>query len=533
MHDLECDVLCVGAGPVGLLVAFQLSRFGCRPLVVEQLDKRDLGYYGRATTMWPRTLEMIDALGLLDGMLEQGVISRSGTNFKDGKAVSGGLVFGHRMDKHGDTRFKFALHLRQMYTEQSIVKELERMNHRVRFGHKLVRFEQDSTSVRKYIVGADGGKSLAVVHTNMPNERGLNSVQSPTHGLVLFAPIDAGTTRIGFFMPQHLADKCGNQGVTAEAAMAEAKKAVLPFTLDFERVDWVTLYGIGQRLASEFIRNRVILAGDSCHTHSSGSAQGLNTGTHDACNLGWKLAMDLKGFSKPELLQSYNDERRGSVQTVIDNDVIIASLVSGRLPAELAHRKENPRDLLDEWFSNRTAVEFTLGLGIKYPPKNVINQFDDGASLSCIVPGERGPDVELSRTGTCESVWLQRILINDCKFGIVVFTGRPLHTSNAIQTASEYIASAASLTDTFQQDVFRFVTVIAGYGTGAQEVLGSKPIGTPYFDTKELAHDVYGIDPKRGAVIVFRPDGYIGTVVAITEMHKLSEYFGRILEEQK
>ncbi|KAM0788923.1 hypothetical protein ACM66B_003001 [Microbotryomycetes sp. NB124-2] len=518
--------------------------------------------------MWPRSCELIDALGLLDGMLEQGVISRTGMNFKDGKAVSGGLVFGHRMDKHGDTRFKFALHLRQMYTEQAIVKAYEQTGHAVQFGHKLVSFEQladrvvsqveDDAARHKYIVGADGGKSTvrklagidfvgeslgakwirmdAVVRTNMPNARGLNSVQSRTHGLVLFAPIDAGTTRIGFVMPQHLAEQCGEDGVTAAVAVEEAKKAVYPFSLEFDRVDWVTLYGIGQRLAAEFIRGRVILAGDSGHTHSSGSAQGLNTGTHDACNLGWKLAMELKGWSKPELLESYNDERRGSVQTVIENDVIIASLVSGRLPAQLADRKEDPRDLLDEWFTNRAAVEFTLGLGIKYAPNNHINCFDDSSLLSAIVPGDRGPDVELARVGTSESVWLQHILINDGKFGIVIFAGRSPHTSEAVQAASEYLATSQSWTNKFMasgESLFRFVTIVAGYGTGAQEYLGARPVGMPYFDTSEMAHDVYGIDPTRGAVVVFRPDGHVGTVVAVSDVHKLGDYFARFLHEKK
>lgn len=76
----------------------------------------------------------------------------------------------------------------------------------------------------------------------MPSPRALNSVQSASHGLVLFAPIDAGRTRIGFVFSKELQEKYGEDGVTHEVAMAEAKKAVAPFKLDFVKVDWVTLY---------------------------------------------------------------------------------------------------------------------------------------------------------------------------------------------------------------------------------------------------------------------------------------------------
>lgn len=104
--------------------------------------------------------------------------------------------------------------------------------------------------------------------------------------------------------------------------------------------------GIGQRIASTFYEpsKHVLLVGDACHTHSSGSAQGLNTGTHDAVNLGWKLAMTIKGLSNDDiLLRSYDEERRASVQQVIDNDVIIATLISGNYPEKFKGRTESPR----------------------------------------------------------------------------------------------------------------------------------------------------------------------------------------------
>jgi phenol 2-monooxygenase len=114
--------------------------------------------------------------------------------------------------------------------------------------------------------------------------------------------------------------------------------------------------GIGQCIASRFVSGRVLLAGDACHTHSSGSAQGLNTGAFDATNLAWKLAMVIKGHARSTLLESYHAERWALVQQVIENDKTIATLISGKLPPRFAGRMESPRDLLTEWFKNADNV---------------------------------------------------------------------------------------------------------------------------------------------------------------------------------
>lgn len=82
----------------------------------------------------------------------------------------------------------------------------------------------------------------AIVETDMPSPRTLNSVQSDTHGLVLWCPIDSGRVRMGYVFNQALQEKYGEGGVTGEVAMEEAKKAVAPFKLEFKKLDWFTLY---------------------------------------------------------------------------------------------------------------------------------------------------------------------------------------------------------------------------------------------------------------------------------------------------
>lgn len=118
---------------------------------------------------------------------------------------------------------------------------------------------------RKYLVGSDGGKSTvrklagipfngentthrwirmdALVKTNMPNPRSLNSIDSKSHGQILWCPIDNGMTRIGYVFSQALIDKYGGEkGVTEEVVIAEAREALAPFEVEFVRVDWFTIY---------------------------------------------------------------------------------------------------------------------------------------------------------------------------------------------------------------------------------------------------------------------------------------------------
>lgn len=83
----------------------------------------------------------------------------------------------------------------------------------------------------------------ALVTTNMPNPRCLNSIDSASHGQILWCPIDNGLTRIGYVFSAALIEKYGGvEGVTEEVAMAEAKQALHPFELEFLRVDWFTIY---------------------------------------------------------------------------------------------------------------------------------------------------------------------------------------------------------------------------------------------------------------------------------------------------
>ena len=81
------DVIICGGGPVGLLLAYQLARLGIPTLIIEQFDKTQQDMYGRASTLFPRTIEMLDQLELLDEMSQVGLIGRASVTYKDGQKV--------------------------------------------------------------------------------------------------------------------------------------------------------------------------------------------------------------------------------------------------------------------------------------------------------------------------------------------------------------------------------------------------------------------------------------------------------------
>lgn len=566
-------------------------------------------------------MEMLDQIGLAQEIAQQCFACRTAASFDaEGNEVKGrGWSF---LEDISDTKWNFASVLRQKYVEEILRGALARhgvtvhapaeflgmdIDESLAVGdYRVTAHIRDSTAAveepqlrsmkARFIIGADGSRTAVrraakietdgdsgedkwvridgLVKTNTPKPRSYGAIESKTHGNVLWVPLDHGCTRIGFAFSAERSNSWPG-GFSEEVAVAEAKAAVKPFDIEFERVDWASIYIVGQRVARNFYsQGCIFLAGDSCHTHSSGAGQGMNTGVHDAVNLAWKLFLVLKGVAKPELLETYEHERRPNAQKLINYDKDISLLISHRLPKSWkGDPNANPNHVLAEVFQG--AKGFNTGLTISFEP-NLLNipsePVRSGTSLSPIdtIPtpataGYRAPDMPLQCPATFQPTTLHALTPNTARFHIVTFVGnltsttnnesndsnlmRFRHFANALASSAFFAFSqpprcngaATTLQDTQQPHSLpvNFLTILAGQAPSVYEVLGMLPqFGHVYFDASGDGHRRCGINLddnlQCGKVVLLRPDGWIGMVIELDEgihtiIGKLEGYFKAFL----
>lgn len=459
----------------GLITGYQLARFGISVAIIEKQPKSAQDEYGRAITLYPRSSEMLDQLGLADELAQQCFACRETASYDpQGNEVHDGRGW-HFMENMKDTAWDFALVLRQKYQEDIFRQALRKHGVAVEAPVSLTSIYIDSVVPQndykvtatvtdgktgaeskikcKYLIGCDGGRSTVrrqmsipflestsesrwvridgVVKTNMPKPRTYCAIESPTHGNVLWVALDRGSTRIGYAFTAERAK--AYEIFDKAAAIKEAIAAVKPFELSFDQVDWWTIYSVGQRVAEHFFREGcVFLAGDACHTHSSGAAQGMNTGLHDSVNLAWKLALVLKGIAKSEILDTYEKERLPNVEKLINYDKDIARLMTMQLPEGwLGDKTADPNEVLGHVM--KEAATFSSGLGIFYElkadnPLSVMGSFACSEGLQAVRPGKRAPDVSIQKPGTFEITRLIKQTPNDARFYVMLLAGNLSHT---------------------------------------------------------------------------------------------------------
>src|SRR6267143_1030509 len=311
------DVIIIGAGPTGLALACQLTRYGIDFVIIDK--NPGVTAYSKALGVHARTLEIYEQLDLAQKAVEQGMIAGKVRLLERGEVL--GQVELSNVGK-GLSAYPFMLVLEQSRNEQLMYDWLKSYDREVLWQTELESFLQDGGAVTaqvknssvesqtiegKYLAGCDGPHSqvrraLGLAFEGSTFERlfyvadvridwkfshdGLTVCLAP-HGVVAFFPMP-GEKRwriVGAFPEGHEKDE---REVLYEEIEAQIKKEA-ELELDITRVDWFSTYKVHTRHVDKFSAGRCFLAGDSAHIHTPAGGQGMNTGIQDGYNLAWKL----------------------------------------------------------------------------------------------------------------------------------------------------------------------------------------------------------------------------------------------------
>jgi 2-polyprenyl-6-methoxyphenol hydroxylase-like FAD-dependent oxidoreductase len=401
----DADVLIVGAGPTGLMLAGELALAGVDVAIVERRASQDLAG-SRAGGLHARTIEVLDQRGIADRFLSEGQVAQ----------VAGFASI--RLDiSDFPTRHNYGLGLWQNHIERILAGWVDELRVPIYRGREVTGFAQDAAGVdvvlsdgeslrAAYLVGCDGGRSLIrkaagiafpgldpttsslIAEVEMTEEPELG-IHRNAFGVHAFGKVEYeirdGEIVYGDGAPIGVMVTEQHVGPATEPTLrdlSEALIAVCGTDYGIHSPTWISRFTDMTRQAAAYRKGRILLAGDAAHVHAPDGGQGLNIGVQDAVNLGWKLAQVVKGASPESLLDTYRAERHPVAARVLRNTMASVAL---RRPDE---RTKALRDTMSELLGmdgpRKRFAAMMSGLDIHY-------DLGEGHPLL----GRRMPDLDL------------------------------------------------------------------------------------------------------------------------------------------
>ena len=602
------DIVIVGAGPVGLLLSVCLSRLGYK---IKHIDNRPVPTAtGRADGIQPRSLEILKNLGLKRKIMAYDPARVYEVAFWDpaaeGKIVRTGTWAS--CPTFLDARYPFTALLHQGMIERVMISDLHQNGTEVQRPWTITRFENngidptypvevdlknlDSNVIEtvraKYLFSGEGARSFVreqlgiqirhkdpishvwgvmdgVVRTNFPDIKMKCTIHSD-HGSIMVIPREDNMVRL-YIQIASSTDKDFNPRKTAtvEQVQEAAKNILQPYEIEWDRVEWYSVYPIGQGIADKYtLDHRVFMGGDNCHTHSPKAGQGMNTAFHDAINFAWKIHHVESGFADRSILETYEVERRFIAETLLDFDNKYAALFSKRQPSasevQETHNStlsgkddDGPKNEFVEMF--KANCEFTSGFGVAYKP-NIFNwspETHPNSSPLFNPPGHKlrsgriMPPSNVTRVSDANVVHLENEIPFNGSFRLFVFGGVANDAKCLADLASglerpgsfysrfagkENNAAAHDNHHEMDHPHSRFLSVALTIAKPRPQIeISSLPAlfqdysARIYADdiwdakvpeSKAAAHAKVGLE-KTGGVVVVRPDGHVGCVVGLVE----------------
>lgn len=400
MERFDADVIVVGAGPTGLMLAGELRLAGVETIVVERLTEPM--QQSRALGFSARTIEEFDQRGLLPRFGELHTIPIG--HF-------GGLSIDYRVLEDGSYG---ARGIPQSFTEAVLAQRATDLGAVVHRNVEVTGLDSDHDGVSldvtapggprrmraRYVAGCDGGRSTIrklagiefpgtepVIEMWFADVAGCKlrprfSGEVVTGGMVMVLPTGPDVSRV--IMYERGAMTGQRQAAPSFTEVADAWERLTGEDIHHGTPLWTSWITDASRQAAEYRRGRVFLLGDAAHVHLPIGAQGMSAGIGDAVNLGWKLAADLHGYAPPGLLDTYHTERHPVGARILANTLAQRILyLSGD---EMDPMREVLAELLAYKEVQRHLAGMVTGLDIRY---------DVGPSGHPLL-GRRLPSIELT-----------------------------------------------------------------------------------------------------------------------------------------
>jgi 2-polyprenyl-6-methoxyphenol hydroxylase-like FAD-dependent oxidoreductase len=514
MSFRETDVLIVGAGPTGLLLACELARRGIEFRIIDRLARSPRR--SRALGLQARNLEVFDDLGIVDEALRVGT-KLPAANIYANKELKKRLEL---LEEPSPSKpYPVLLILEQHKIEQILTRKLKKLGVMPQRRTSLDSLSQTESWVQaelsngeswrcKYLVGCDGARSrvrdsvgitfdgatypkayiLAELKVDWDLSAELHRFMGEEEDLVA-VPLGEDRFRLTAWDESPDSSRL-NKKVVMHAvratppklkALQEKVDRLVPGQVKLSDPKSLIRYRVDLRLASKYRKGRVLVAGDAAHVHSPTGAQGMNTGLGDAYNLGWRLALVVQGVCDSRLLESYETERRPIGQWVLSGTHQVKKQRSRRVQFELTGRrfyKMGSRLLMARWNQ----------LELNYRSSPIVAHLHETLSGEILRAGDRAPDGTVVDTAKGEDCRLFDIY-RGTSFHLLYFVGKAEGESE--------IQTVVSRTGDRFGDWIKIHRVASAESGQTADLLD--PDGNVF--------ESYGIDGPT--LILIRPDGHL------------------------
>ena len=577
----QMDVLIVGSGPAGRIAAAQLAMFpDVNTRIIERRPHRlELG---QADGIQSRSVETFQAFGFAGEITEEAYTITEMAFWNPDPDNRENIKRGARPieDENGISEFPHLI-VNQARVLDYFARFARRAPGRIEpdYGWKFLSLEvgegeypvaahledengNPRTVHAKYVIGCDGAKSRVrksigrslegdqanhawgvmdvVVDTDFPDWRTKCAIHSKA-GSILHIPREGGyLCRI--YVDLGVVPEDDNHKVREtpiEKIIEKANEIYAPYFIDVKMVAWHSVYEVGHRLVDAFDNEnsspRVFLTGDACHTHSAKAGQGMNVSMQDGFNIAWKLGHVLSGRAPQELLCTYHGERQPAAQNLINFDREWSTLMA--TPTE---ELDDP-EAVEKYYV--AAEEFAAGMMTQYDANMIVGSTEHQGLASGFPVGKRFKSYEVMRRADAFPIHLGHQHFADGRYRVYAFADAPKAGEDSKLSAwaedMEPIVAKFTPEGEDKNALLDIKVIYQQTNHHDFEILDAPRLFRPrngkfnvpnwenVFGTLSADKDIFearGIS-REGAVVIVRPDQYVGAVLPLDDPSAVEAYF--------